>query len=119
MESLQVGEEEYVVIESKKHKNIPNTYLDHGPYDNATESYFKFLGREMDYSRRFMGDVYSIVDGVALGLGRAVMSKHIVEEDRRFKIVKAKKRYVRPIVLSYFKQSYYTPLHTLALDLLT
>lgn len=108
-----ISEEEYVIIESKKIKTIPDIYIDHGAHDNATESYFKFLGEKPQYERIFMGEVYSIVDGVALGLGRAVMSKHIIENDKRFKIVKKKKRYIRPIVLSHLEQNYYSPAHLL------
>ena len=116
--SHEVGEEEYVIIESRKYKNIPNVYLDHGPYDNATVSYFSYMQSKSHYDRRFMGDVYSIVDGVALGLGRAVMSKHIIENDKRFKIIKKSKRYIRPIVISYFDQEYYSPLFKKVLNLL-
>lgn len=108
-EEVKIGEEEYVLIESAKHKDVPNIYLDHGPHDNATDSFFKFQGVKQSYKRGFMGDVYGILDGVALGLGKAVMSKHLVENDKRFKIVPSKKKYVRPIVLCYLKRAYYPP----------
>lgn len=117
-EQLQIGEEEYVIIESKKHKNIPNIFLDHTPLDNATDSYFKAQGLKQEYRRGYMGEVYSIIDGVALGLGRAVMSRHLIEGDSRFRIVKGKKKYSRPIVLSYLKQNYYGPLHLRVLEAL-
>ena len=65
-----------------------------------------------------MGEVYSIVDGVALGLGRAVMSKHIIENDKRFKVIKKKKKYKRDVVLSSLEQSYYSPIHNLIRDTL-
>lgn len=110
-EEFQIGEEEYVIIESKDLKPAGNIFLDHTSQDNATESYFRFMDMKLDYKRSFMGDVYSIIDGVALGLGRAVMSKHLVEKDGRFKIKRQKKRYVRPIVLSFVRQNYYGPLH--------
>ncbi len=115
-EQEQIGEEEYVIIESQKHKNIPNVYLDHTPLDNATDSYFKSLGLKQDYRRAYMGEVYSIIDGVALGLGRAVMSRHLVDADKRFRILKKKQKYSRPIVVSYLKQNYYGPLHLRVLD---
>jgi len=109
----KITEEEYVIIESKKHKEIPAIYIDHGAHDNATESYFRFLNEKPKYERIFMGEVYSIVDGVALGLGRAVMSKHIIENDKRFNIIKKKKKYIRDVVLSSLEQGYYSPLHKL------
>ena len=65
-----------------------------------------------------MGDVYGILDGVALGLGRAVMSKHLVEEDSRFKIIKTSKKYLRPIVLCFYKQAYYPAIQKKSRELL-
>lgn len=111
-----VGEEEYVLIESKKHKSTPDVYLDHYPKDNATESFFAHQGLKFNYPRSFMGDVYGILDGVALGLGKAVMSRHMVENDSRFRIVKSKRRYTRPIVLNYYHQSYYPMIQNQALE---
>jgi len=58
-----------------------------------------------------MGDVYSIIDGVALGLGKAVMSKHMIEDDKRFNLISHKKKYIRPVAMTYFEQNYYSPLH--------
>lgn len=107
----QIAEEEYVIIKSKRHKKIPHIFLDHGPKDNATASYFDFLKEKKDYQRAYMGEVYAIIDAVACGLGKAVMSKHLIEQDKRFVIEKKKKKYVRPVVLTYFEQNYYSPLH--------
>lgn len=118
-EEIQIGIEEYIIIRSKKHKTISNIYLDHGPGDNATEAYLNFVGNKENYKRVFMGDVYSIIDGVALGLGMAVMSKHLVEDDKRFEIIRGKKKYQRPLVLSFNKQAYYGPLHCEILKNLT
>jgi DNA-binding transcriptional LysR family regulator len=66
-----------------------------------------------------MGDVYGILDAVALGLGRAVMSKHLAEDDRRFKIISMPKKYLRPVMLTYYRQSYYSPLHYKIIETLT
>jgi len=110
IEKRIVGREEYVIIESAKHKNIPDIYFDHGEHDNATETYFNFQGESFKKRRGFMGDVYGIIDGVSLGLGRAVMSKHMVVGDHRFIIKKKKKRYFRDLELCYYKRDYYSPI---------
>jgi DNA-binding transcriptional LysR family regulator len=110
LECTQIAEEEYVIIKARDIRSTPNIFLDHGPHDNATESYFKHTGKKIDYKRSYMGEVYSIIDGVAQGLGKAVMSKHLVNKDKRFIIEREKKRYIRPVVLSYFRQSYYSSL---------
>ncbi|MFT6631033.1 MAG: DNA-binding transcriptional LysR family regulator [Bacteriovoracaceae bacterium] len=115
-ETIVIGEEEYVVIESKKEKNIPLIYLDHGPHDNATESFFKFQNKKLEYRRGFMGDVYGIIEGVELGLGRAVMSRHLVKSLKNIQTKKHAKKYFRDIHMSYFSQHYYSPLHQLVVD---
>jgi DNA-binding transcriptional LysR family regulator len=109
IESTQIEEEEYVIIQKRSGK-VPHKFLDHTPADNATEAYFHHCGLKPDYGRLFMGDVYSIIDGVALGLGKAVMSEHLIRDDKRFKIQKQKKRYIRPVVLTHLSQNYYPPL---------
>lgn len=119
IEEVVIGREEYVVIESTRHKNVPAFFLDHGPHDNATESYFKFQKKQTLPQRRFMGEVYAILDGVAAGLGRAVMSVHLVKDDRRFHIVSGYKPYERPLVLCFYRQSYYSPVHQQLLQILS
>ncbi len=116
IEHCLLGQEEYILIEAKNSKSIPDVYLDHGPHDNATDSYFKHQNYPKSYRRGFMGDVYGILDGVAAGLGRAVMSRHLVRNDPRFKIKRGKKIYLRPVVLSYYQQAYYPPIHRAAIE---
>lgn len=111
LESHLIGREEYIMIESNKIKKNESIYLDHGPHDNATDSFFKYQGINTPYERRFMGDVYSIIEAVKLGLGKAIMSKHLTTKQPGLKIKKFRRRYFREIYLSYYKQSYYSPLH--------
>jgi DNA-binding transcriptional LysR family regulator len=113
VESIAIGQEEYVVIEPKKSKLTSEIYLDHGHMDNATESFFNFQGKKFEYRRGFMGDVYGIIDGVELGLGRAVMSKHLIVKNKRVSIKKFNKKYYRDVYITFYRQSFYSPLHGL------
>lgn len=107
-----IGQEEYVVIESKNYKSPEDLYLDHGPHDNATESFFNFQSTQpKTYRRSFMGDVYGIINGVEEGLGRAVMSKHLLKNNKKVKVLKNYKKYVRNVTLNYFEQPFYSALH--------
>jgi DNA-binding transcriptional LysR family regulator len=107
-----LGKEEYVVIESSKHKGPSDLYLDHGPNDNATESFFRFQKvNNKPYRRGFMGDVYGIIDGVEQGLGRAVMSEHLIRQNKKVRIVNGYKKYFRDITLNYYEQPFYSKLH--------
>jgi len=110
IEHILLGHEEYVVVEARQGAGPSDRYLDHGPEDNATDSYLRHQDYKKPWQREFMGDVYSILEGVALGLGRAVMSRHLVEKDRRFKIIKFPKRYLRPVHFCFLRQHYYAPL---------
>lgn len=118
LESFAIGKEEYVIIESRINKVKNNLYLDHGPHDNATDSYLSFQGNQNDYQRNFMGDVYGIIRGVSEGLGKAVMSKHLIKDNPNFIIKKYPKRYYRKLYLSYYKRDYLSPLMENCINLL-
>lgn len=108
IQELNLGSEEFVVIESAKHNSPHDIYLDHGPLDNATEEFFKTQARAPKNIRRsFMGDVYGIIDGVKMGLGRAVMSRHLVQGNKHVVVVPGFSKYKRQVTLHYFEQPYY------------
>lgn len=98
-------EEEYVVIESSKFKGIKDVYLDHDVNDQMTEIFFEKQLSVPKYRRSFMGDVYGIIDAVELGLGRAVMSKHLIEGNKNIQIVKGFKPFKREIILHYYESA--------------
>ena len=115
-----IGQEEYVVIESSKYKTPTDLYLDHTPDDQATSDFFAHqTTAPKNYRRSFFGDIYGIIDGVEQGIGRAVMSKHLIEDNKKIKIVTGFKKYQRPIVLSYFERPYYPNLFKSILAKLT
>lgn len=103
-----LGLEEYVVIEGVRHQGPSDIYLDHGPHDNATDSFFAAqAGHAPVYRRSFMGDTYGIIDGVAQGLGRAVMSEHLIRGHKGVKRLRGFKAQVRPVTLHFYQQAYY------------
>jgi DNA-binding transcriptional LysR family regulator len=107
-----LGREEYVVIESARFSTNENVYLDQGPHDNATESFFREQQKlPKNFRRTFMGDVYGIINGVELGLGRAVMSNHLLKGNNKVRKVRGYKKYFRDVTLNYYEQPYYSKLH--------
>lgn len=107
-----IGKEEYVVIESAKFQSPKDVYLDHGPHDSATETFFDLQGGSVKpYRRTYMGDVYGIIDGVEQGLGRAVMSKHLLLENKKVKLVTGFKKHHKDITLNYYERPFYSKLH--------
>lgn len=106
-----IGFEEYVVIENSKRTERSNVYLDNNPDDNATEAFFNSQTKKpKNYRRTFMGDVYGILDGVESGLGRAVISKHLVPKAANIKKMKGYNKYVMDVTMHYFDQPYYPSL---------
>jgi DNA-binding transcriptional LysR family regulator len=76
--ALPLGRERYVVIESARRAAPADIYLDNDPDDDVTRWFFAGRPDAPDYRRVFMCDVYGILDGVAQGLGRAVVPRHLV-----------------------------------------
>ncbi len=116
VESVRLGNEEYVAIQSTLHESPSDIYLDHSPEDTVTENFFRVQNRKPAYRRKFLGDVYSIIDGVALGYGKAIMSRHLIQNDSRIQEIPGFKKFSRPLTLNYFKQPFYSKLQMAVMD---
>lgn len=114
-----IGNEEYVVIESTKFACSQNIYIDHDVADKTTEEFFaKQTHAPKAYQRIYLGDVYGVIEGVEQGLGRAVMSKHLIEGNKKVKVVTTFKKVQRPIILCYYDRPFYPELFKKILSLL-
>lgn len=109
-------DEEYVVIESARFATPNDIYLDHAPHDSLTEDYFNFQKLDFNFKRNYLGDIYGIIQGVEEGIGRAVMSRHLIEGNKKIKVVKGFKKYLRPVVLHYYERAFYPKLQKLVLS---
>lgn len=111
-----LGKEEYVMIESKRITSRNHIYLDHDPTDQATFEFFRAQGKKVpEFQRAYFGDVYGILDGVHHGLGRAVMSKHLLS-DQEVKVVRGFKSRVVDVRLTYIEQPFYSKLHSAIIE---
>lgn len=123
VDSIALGEEEYVMVESRAHPTAPErqqVYLDHDPGDHTTAEYLRMQsGPVPKFRRAYLDETYAILDGVALGLGRAIISRHLVDSDDRLQIVPGKKPMRVPVTLYYFRQPFYPALHKAVLAALT
>ena len=66
--------------------------------------------------RFFLDEIYSIIDGVAQGLGRAVVPIHLIENRKDVKVVSGYKPLFNSVYLSFLKRPYYSKLHHLWLE---
>lgn len=116
IEAIFLGVEENVLVESKRFKNSINC-LDHDANDITTGSYFKLSKKDnKQFQRRYVDDVYGLIDGVKLGLGRAVVPKHLIKNEKDFKILRPEVILKIPMYLLFYKQPHYSKLHSLVVN---
>jgi DNA-binding transcriptional LysR family regulator len=114
VESLLVGHEENVLV--RPTGKSPDIYLDHDPEDPTTIDFFRLQEKkQMPLNRSYLDEIYTILEGVKLGLGQAVAPLHIAKGRKGIEVAPGFKPLRLPIFLSYYSQSYYTRLHKLAL----
>jgi DNA-binding transcriptional LysR family regulator len=120
LETVALGEEEYVLCDSVEFPVTEEIYLDHDPGDPITQQFLTRQGRQPpEYRRAFMDEVYAIIDGIALGVGKAVVSHHLVRDDPRVRRLDGYEPMRVPVLLHYHRQPFYTELQKQAITTLT
>ncbi len=118
IEAVTLGEEQYVFVRSSEFP-APNVYLDHDTDDRLTETFLKQQGQKpKDFKRCYVDDIQGILQGVALGLGQGVIPRHLLRENLPLQVVPTKKPMTSPVVLHYFRQSYYSKLQKITVETL-
>ena len=117
IETVDLGQEECVMADSAAFPVESEVYLDHDPDDPTTAKFFSLQSARLpDYKRSFMDEIYAIIDGVALGVGKAVVSRHLVVGDERIRIVPGYRSMFVPVMLHYHRQPFYTALQRAAIQ---
>lgn len=118
IETVELGEEEYVMCQAAK-GTTAERYLDHDPSDTTTHRFFAAQSRNVpEYQRAFLDETYAIIDGVAAGLGKAVLSRHLIARDKRIEVLGKLKSMRAKVLLQHHKQPHYASLHTATVSLL-
>ena len=100
-----LGEEEYVLVESKNGCKDQNLFLNHDEDDFMTYRFYEKQGEtDIKIRRSYLDEIYSCIDGVAQGMGRSVLPLHLVKNDGRIKIYDGFKHLKMPVYLHYFQQ---------------
>jgi DNA-binding transcriptional LysR family regulator len=129
IQTLVLGQEKYVLIQSSQFPKR-DVYLDHDPDDRFTETFFQTQNnhprrggvsppstkQKSTLSRCYVNDIDGILKGVALGLGQGVVPHHLLPKDLPIRIAKGLKPMNVPIVLHYFRQSYYSNLQKATIE---
>ncbi len=120
LETIMLGQEKYVLIEGRKKSDRDDIFLDNDSKDQATENFFKAQGKKTPKFRRsYFDDCYGIIDGVTLGLGKAVMPEHLVADNSQIKISKDFKPYKVDVILHYYHQPFYSKIHQAVVETLS
>lgn len=110
VQSELIGFEENVLVRSRKAgKKASDYFLDHDADDLTTSRYLQKFhpARARKFERRFLDEVYNLIEGVKLGLGQAVVSRHLVEGDKELEFVEPDKVLKTQVWLHYPAQAYY------------
>lgn len=105
-----LGVEENVLVAHKKYPAHP-IFLDHDPNDVTTSSYFSLLKTSSPQNKRYLDDVYGLLEGVKLGMGRAILPKHLIKNEKNLIIQNPRTILKVNIFLVYRDQSYMSELH--------
>lgn len=98
-----LGEERNVLVESALHRSRDEVYIDHEPSDNFTEFFLhQRVGRvPARFRRSYAHDIYGLIDAVALGLGRAVLPRHLLHGCTGLRVVAELGELALPVVLHH------------------
>ena len=118
LETFHLGDEAYVAIESAQFTTRPDVYLDINPDDQITERFFQFQGAGPAYRRSYMADVYGIIDGVALGMGRAVVPRHMLAGRQDVRVLPEYRPQPTGVWLHHYTLPYYSRLQQAVVELL-
>lgn len=111
IENHHVGDEVNVLVESKTEKTPDDLYIDSDERDTTTIAFMKAQGvKNPKFRRQFFDEIFSILDGVEAGIGRAVAPLHLVRDNPNLRIVKGMKPLRIPIHLVWQSQPFYTKL---------
>jgi DNA-binding transcriptional LysR family regulator len=104
-----LGYETYVEVKQRGYMGA-EIYLDHDEDDLTTA---RFIGKKSNsgIQRRYLDDIYGILDGVRLGLGKAIVPMHLISGSSEF-VTNGIRSTKNPVVLQYAVQPYYSKLHT-------
>jgi len=107
-----LGQETFVVIENTKGFGRKDVFLDNNYKDRTTESFFRLQqGNKEKYRRSYFDDCYGIIQGVEMGLGRAVMPSHLIKNNKSIRVSKDFKELKQDVFLHYHFQPIYSKLH--------
>jgi DNA-binding transcriptional LysR family regulator len=113
--SARIGVERNILIQKKNYKG-PEVYLDHDENDQTTQKYMSKFKNKLKYERSYYDDSYGIIEAVKLGLGKAVIPYHLIQDEKKLSIIDKDAQLTNPVVLHYYRQDFYTKLQQAVIE---
>ncbi|MGZ5280080.1 MAG: LysR family transcriptional regulator, partial [Pseudobdellovibrionaceae bacterium] len=118
LEKVSLGVERNVLVQRKRYDGA-EIYLDHDEKDQFTFQYFRMAKqKKKSLQRRYLDDIYGLIDGVRSGLGRAVLPLHLVQNEKNLEIINPELELEVPVDLYFYSQPYYSRLHSAVVEAL-
>ncbi len=107
--SVKVGDESIVHIQHFANTDTNLPFLDHDEKDMTSYQFFQKQGQnKLALHRCFYDNIYGIIDGVRLGLGQAVASRHLIADMSEIRIAEHPIAVSNPVVVYYLEGQYLT-----------
>lgn len=106
-----IAEESFCMLMPEKETLRTKFFLGTDPSDPTLDDFMKIQPakiRKKPIEKTYMGDVYSIIDAIKLGLGSAVVPLHLVPKNMQNQIDHQYVALKKNIYLSYHKQPHYS-----------
>ena len=117
LEMHQVGTETLVHVKNRQCNDEQQAFLDHDADDMTTYHFFKHQKlHSLPIKRNYYDDIYGIVKGVELGLGQAIVSRHLIAGMDQIEQVEHAAPVTTPVVLYYRSNRYLNRLQQAVID---
>lgn len=112
VKKIQIGVEQLVHVRNASCSDDDQVFLDHDVDDMTTYNFFREQGgKNLGLRRCYYDDIYGIIKGVELGLGQAVVSRHLISDTDAIQIVPHPVPVSNPVVLYHPENRYMTGFH--------
>jgi DNA-binding transcriptional LysR family regulator len=103
--------DEINVLAVPKKGVCPDRFLDHDSSDECTDKFRRLQSPELpDAPRHYVDDIYGILDGIEMGLGKGVIGVHLLKSNSHVSVVKNLRPLRVPLWLHHLKGAWETPL---------
>ncbi len=112
VKKIDIGMEHLVHVRNVDSCDDNQVFLDHDIDDMTTYHFFREQDRNnVELRRCYYDDIYGIIRGVELGLGQAVVSRHLIADAGDIQIVPHPVSVTNPVVLYYQENRYMSSFH--------